>query len=502
MPLGDSITYGIPVAGGYRAPLYQVLTNAGYKVDFIGTQTANGAPSLPDPDHEGYSGYRIRDVDSILPNIFAGASAPPDIILVLLGANDYRGSGDDTDHATNRLEALVVRLTTNWPNARIVVGNLLPREPAWDPIIQTVFNSILPAICERLRADGRQVYFDDIRSVVALADEPDMLHPNQFGYNKMATNWFNMIKILACTNCPPTFTLHPTNQGVFPGTNLTLTATALGTAWPITYQWRFEGTNIPNATNAVYNVANVSITNLGTYSVAATDLNGTTYSSNAFINVIIRPGFVLNPVPRTILQGGSVTFTAIATGAPPIWYRWLTNSIGMVTNQTGILVLTNVLTNVNIRCAATNYSSGLFGVNMTPITGVALTVLADNDRDGMADVWEARFGFNTNNAADALLDFDGDGMSNRDEYQAGTNPTNAQSSLKLTLTMGNPEFLEFVAQSNVAYAVYYRTNLAFAPWLVLSNISPQSLVRTVRVNAPAPPLPPERYYRAVTRPDP
>jgi len=39
LPLGDSITYGYPVPGGYRLPLYQLLTNAGYNVDFTGTQT-------------------------------------------------------------------------------------------------------------------------------------------------------------------------------------------------------------------------------------------------------------------------------------------------------------------------------------------------------------------------------------------------------------------------------------------------------------------------------
>src|SRR6185503_15255025 len=37
LPLGDSITFGAGAGGGYRAPLYQLLTNAGYSVDFIGT---------------------------------------------------------------------------------------------------------------------------------------------------------------------------------------------------------------------------------------------------------------------------------------------------------------------------------------------------------------------------------------------------------------------------------------------------------------------------------
>ena len=52
MPLGDSITYGSNTPGGYRYPLYVALTNAGYNVDYVGTQTANGATGLPDSDHE------------------------------------------------------------------------------------------------------------------------------------------------------------------------------------------------------------------------------------------------------------------------------------------------------------------------------------------------------------------------------------------------------------------------------------------------------------------
>src|ERR1043166_6301011 len=67
IPLGDSITLGLNVPGGYSAPLYQLLTNAGYTVDYLGTQNGNGAPSLPDSNHEGYSGYTIRNIDSILP---------------------------------------------------------------------------------------------------------------------------------------------------------------------------------------------------------------------------------------------------------------------------------------------------------------------------------------------------------------------------------------------------------------------------------------------------
>src|SRR5665647_586276 len=62
LPLGDSITYGSSVAGGYRLPLYAVLTNAGYNVDYIGSDTGNSAPGLgAEIHHEGHGGWRISN---------------------------------------------------------------------------------------------------------------------------------------------------------------------------------------------------------------------------------------------------------------------------------------------------------------------------------------------------------------------------------------------------------------------------------------------------------
>jgi hypothetical protein len=151
-----------------------------------------------------------------------------------------------------------------------------------------------------------------------------------------------------------------------------------------------------------------------------------------------------------------------------------------------------------IRVTATNFASGPGGVNMTPSTGVALTMLSDFDRDGMADAWETQFGFNTNSVADAVLDSDGDSMINRDEYVAGTDPINALSLLKLTLSTTNRSVLQFVAQSNIAYSIQFRTNLISGPWNNLTNLTTQSQTRTMQVNAVSSPALPERCYRVVT----
>ena len=80
MPHGDSITHGSQSerGNGYRAPLYVALTNLGYNVDYVGTQTDNYSkedPFLADSDHEGHSGWKIENASNgiynFIPEFFA-----------------------------------------------------------------------------------------------------------------------------------------------------------------------------------------------------------------------------------------------------------------------------------------------------------------------------------------------------------------------------------------------------------------------------------------------
>ncbi len=308
-----------------------------------------------------------------------------------------------------------------------------------------------------------------------------------------------MVSQNACTNCPPRFTQQPNSQNVLPGTNVTIVAGAVGTGGPIRYQWRFEGANILNATNASYSFTNASLANHGAYSVTATDIHGTSESATGFIYVLVRPSIVTQPQSQTVAQGQTAFFTVVATGAQPLFYRWFRGGFPYLTSSVPFLVLTNNQSNTTVRVAVTNLASGVGGVNSAI---VQLTVMPDFDGDGMADSWEALYGLNTNNAADAFGDLDGDGMSNRDEYIARTIPTNPLSLLKLTITTTNSALLEFVAQSNTSYMVQFQTDVGFASWSNLMLIGGQSQTRTVQVNAATLPPPGRRFYRVATPPDP
>lgn len=200
-PLGDSITFGTGVAGGYREPLQRLLSQAGYTVDFVGTQDGNGSPDLPSARHEGHPGFRIRDLDRL---VFGSLDSipDPDIILLLAGTNDF-GRSDEVDTASDRLEALISKLATERPSSQIIVASLIPRAERtggadrFDQLIRTIFNPRIPAIVHRQVALGRKVSFTDMRSALELSDTSDLVHPNALGYRKMATNWFQAVQRVA-----------------------------------------------------------------------------------------------------------------------------------------------------------------------------------------------------------------------------------------------------------------------------------------------------------------
>ena len=72
---------------------------------------------------------------------------------------------------------------------------------------------------------------------------------------------------------PPTITSQPQSQTNVSGSSVVFGITAVG-SFPLSYQWKFGGTNIAGGTNAALTFANVQPTNAGVYSVAVTNLYG------------------------------------------------------------------------------------------------------------------------------------------------------------------------------------------------------------------------------------
>ncbi len=196
MPLGDSNTLGYSVPtyfSGYRDLLQALLTDAGYNVDFVGTlvDAQNGA--IPDPDHEGHSGFRIDQIATNL-NGWLDRIDDPDVVLLMIGTNDFL-QNHQTAQASTRLENLVVQLANARPHATILLANIVPNttNPSVDAA-QNTFNATIPGIADRQSSLGRLVRFVDVRQGFTPADmSSDGIHPNENGYDKLAGNWFDAI---------------------------------------------------------------------------------------------------------------------------------------------------------------------------------------------------------------------------------------------------------------------------------------------------------------------
>jgi hypothetical protein len=83
----------------------------------------------------------------------------------------------------------------------------------------------------------------------------------------------------------PSITAQPASQTVLAGASATFTASAVGTP-PLSYRWRFNGTNVAGATGASLSLSNVQPAQAGSYVVVVTNAFGSATSSHAVLTVI------------------------------------------------------------------------------------------------------------------------------------------------------------------------------------------------------------------------
>ncbi|ACU38360.1 GDSL-type esterase/lipase family protein [Actinosynnema mirum] len=186
MPLGDSITDGFNVPGGYRVDLWRKLVEGGRTVDFVGSMS-NGPSSLGDRDHEGHSGWTIAQLDANVPAWLRAHS--PRTILLHIGTNDIYGP--DPAGAPARLSALVDKITAQAPDAILLVATITPLTN-YDAGVRA-FNATIPDMVRSKANAGKKVHLVDMHRALTTADLADGVHPNAGGYGKMATAWHDAL---------------------------------------------------------------------------------------------------------------------------------------------------------------------------------------------------------------------------------------------------------------------------------------------------------------------
>ena len=225
MPLGDSITDGFTVVGGYRIPLWYLLNDEGLTdgVDFVGP---NGwyIDGVCDPDHAGYSGYAIADCPgrSGIYNFidWLMEEYPADVVMLQIGTNDILSSYE-LDHAGERLELLVDAILTYIPEGGALYVSTIPYMDAdvttytdaytaeeMDAAVDD-YNAKVRELVSRKAAEGKPIVQADINSVLTKADLSDGVHPSEDGYKKMAEYWCGVLSEYL-TGEAPAPTEHPT----------------------------------------------------------------------------------------------------------------------------------------------------------------------------------------------------------------------------------------------------------------------------------------------------
>jgi hypothetical protein len=128
----------------------------------------------------------------------------------------------------------------------------------------------------------------------------------------------------------PLFALtNPANQTANDGSTATFSITASGSA-PIAYQW-YRGTTLITGANASSYTTNALVyanDNGVQFSCKATDsLNRSNTSNAATLTVSpLAPTITAAPVPVTVAQGSSATFSVVANGTAPLSYQWYQGS--------------------------------------------------------------------------------------------------------------------------------------------------------------------------------
>jgi lysophospholipase L1-like esterase len=207
MPLGDSITN----ADGYRTPLYQKLTAAGYKVKFVGSNKSQSGPALVDSGldaHEGHGGWLIdtlpeglkkeRGATSGIAQHIEGwlKSADPDVILMMIGTNDAAAYWD-WNNVEARYDSLVKKIITQKPNAKLILATIPQSQNKGYPNENNMTKDLsakIRNVYQKHKSAGANVSLVDMNTALDPAtDLADNLHPNPQGYEKMANVWLQGI---------------------------------------------------------------------------------------------------------------------------------------------------------------------------------------------------------------------------------------------------------------------------------------------------------------------
>jgi lysophospholipase L1-like esterase len=193
LPLGDSITQGGRGFASYRRNLWFLLQDAGYKVDFIGSQndfSGNVADDLKnfDLDHEGHWGWEAGELNNKLNGWLEDYT--PDIVLLHVGTNDF-GREQSNSSTIQELASIIDKLRKDNSAVIILIAKIIPMK---NKDTFSINQDIEALVSTKNAQEAPVIIVDQYLGYEPFSDNHDNFHPNTLGEDKIANKWFNTLK--------------------------------------------------------------------------------------------------------------------------------------------------------------------------------------------------------------------------------------------------------------------------------------------------------------------
>lgn len=193
MALGASVTFGTGSSTGdsYRKDLRDMLVTSGSTVNFVG-QSTNG--NFTNHQVEATPGFVISQIADA-----ANKETPvvmPNLVLMDAGTNNCNKGGSVPDAGAN-VSAMINNVFAQSPGSTVVLATILVNaQDSGQEACRVDINNQYSAMAAQMTAQGAKLVLVDMRGPngPTVADLADKRHPNDVGYQKMATVWFQGIQ--------------------------------------------------------------------------------------------------------------------------------------------------------------------------------------------------------------------------------------------------------------------------------------------------------------------
>ncbi len=195
---------------------------------------------------------------------------------------------------------------------------------------------------------------------------------------------------------------------------------------PITYQWKFRGSDIIGETGPVLTIENINVNSVGGYQVMATNPVSSLVSDEVSLKMQYPVTIVQQPTATTVRKGQNIYLSVNADGTPPLSYQWRKGENDIAGENAASMKITNADSN-----SAGDYSVIVTnGGGSVTSTTVPVNVLLPPTIGSLDNIREVALGESISITAPVS----GYGTFN---YQWLKNGVNIQGATSDTLALGN-----------------------------------------------------------------